>query len=82
MWDAQHRDGCPGSPSATLEARVDLLALAVESSASLSAARVRDVTTDFHGRLSLLLVQLGQVSTDVDAATAAQASPRMQALSR
>jgi hypothetical protein len=69
--------------SATFEARVDLLALAVECiAASLGAAQAREATANLHDRLSLLLAQLGQVSADVDAALAAQAGPLMQALRR
>jgi len=75
--------GAPMTTSATLEARVDLLSLAVECLArSLSTAQAREVTASLHDGLSLLLAQRGQVSAEVDAALAAQAGPLMQALRR
>jgi hypothetical protein len=69
--------------SATLEARLDMLALAVECiGVSLSVAQAREVAAGFSDRLPLLLVQRGQISADVDAALAAQAGALMQALKR
>jgi hypothetical protein len=71
------------STHSTLEARLDMLALAVECiGASLAAAQAREVAASFGERLSLLLAQRGQVSADVDAALAAQAGLLMQALRR
>lgn len=66
-----------------LEARLDMLALAVEClGASLSAAQAREVAAGFSERLSLLLAERGVVSADIDAALAAQAGRLMQVLRR
>jgi hypothetical protein len=66
-----------------LEARLDMLALAIEClGASLSAAQGREVAASFSERLSLLLAERGEVSADVDAALAAQAGRLMQVLRR
>ena len=66
-----------------LEARLDMLALAVEClGASLSTAQGREVAANFSERLSLLLAERGEVSADVDAALAAQAGRLMQVLRR
>jgi hypothetical protein len=71
------------STNAVLEARLDMLSLAIECiGASLAAAQAREVASAFSDRLSLLLAERGQVSDDVDAALASQAGLLMQALRR
>ena len=68
---------------ATLEARLQLLALAVECiGASLPVTQSREVAASFSDRLSLLLAEQGHVSANVDAALAAQAGSLLQALRR
>ena len=68
---------------ATLEARLHILALAVECiGASLPASQAREVAAGFGESLSLLLAEQGPVSDNVDAARAAQAGRLMQALRR
>lgn len=69
--------------SATLQARLDMLALAVECiGASLATVQAKEVAVSFRDRLSLLLAERGTVNADVDAALAAQAGSLMQALRR
>jgi len=69
--------------NAVLEARLNMLSLAVECiGASLSAAQSREVSASFNERPSLLLADRGQVSDDVDAALAAQAGLLLQAFRR
>ena len=71
------------STNVVLEARLDMLSLAIECvGASLSAAQAREVASAFSDRLSVLLTQRGQVSDDVDAALASQAGLLMQAFRR
>jgi len=71
------------STNVVLEARLDMLSLAIECvGASLSAAQAREVASTFSDRLSLLLAERDQVSDDVDAALAAQAGLLMQAFRR
>ena len=71
------------STNVALEARLDMLSLAIECvGAALSAAQAREVASEFSDRLSLLLAQRGQVSDDVDAALASQAGLLMQAFRR
>lgn len=69
--------------NAALEARLNMLSLAVESiGASLSTAQAREVSESFNERLSLLLADHGQISEDVDAALAEQAGLLLQAFRR
>ena len=71
------------SQNDVLEARLDMLALAVECiGASLSAAQAREVAASFAQRLSLLLAERSQLSADADAAVASQVGLLMQALRR
>lgn len=66
-----------------LEARLDMLTLAVECiAASLPAAQAREVTKSFGERLSAQLAEKTQFSADVDAAVAAQVGRLIQALQR
>lgn len=69
--------------NAALEARLNMLTLAVECiAASLSAAQAREVRASFNERLSLLLADRGHISEDVDAALAAQAGLLLHAFRR
>ena len=69
--------------STALEARLDMLALAIECiGTSLSAAQAREVASGFSDDLSLMLAERGQVSADVDAALAAQAGRLIRAFGR
>jgi hypothetical protein len=71
------------STNVVLEARLDMLSLAIECvGATLSAAQPREVAFAFSDKLSLLLTQRGQVSDAVDAALACQAGLLMQAFRR
>ena len=71
------------STNAVLEARLDMLSLAIECiGASLPAAQARGVASAFTDRQSLLLAERGQVSDDVDAALALQAGLLIQAFRR
>jgi len=71
------------SQNDVLEARLDMLALAVECiGASLSAAQAREVAASFGQRLSLLLAERSQLSADADAAVASQLGLLMHALRR
>jgi hypothetical protein len=68
------------STNVVLEARLDMLSLAIECvGATLSAAQAREVALAFSDKLSLLLTQRGQVSDAVDAALACQAGLLTQA---
>jgi hypothetical protein len=69
--------------NAALEARLNMLSLAVECIvASLSAAQAREVSAAFNERLSLLLADRGHINDDVDAAQAAQAGLLLQVCRR
>ena len=71
------------STNVVLEARLDMLSLAIECvGATLSAAQAREVALAFSDKLSLLLTQRGQVSDAVDAALACQAGLLTQAFRR
>jgi hypothetical protein len=71
------------SANVVLEARLDMLSLAIECvGASLSAAQAREVASAFSDRRALLLTQCGQISDDVEAAPASQAGLMMQAFRR
>jgi hypothetical protein len=71
------------STNVVLEARLDMLSLAIECvGATLSAAQPREVALAFSDKLSLLLTQRGQVSDAVDAALACQAGLLTQAFRR
>jgi hypothetical protein len=71
------------STNVVLEARLDMLSLAIECvGATLSAAQPREVALAFSDKLSLLLTQRGQVSDAVDAVLACQAGLLTQAFRR
>jgi hypothetical protein len=69
--------------TATLEARVDVLALAVECIASsLAGYQASEVAAVFRDGLSRHLVERGTVSAEVDEALAIQAGLMLRALCR
>jgi len=69
--------------STTIEARVDVLALAVQCIAtSLAAAQAREVAAAFNDGLAQLLVERGQMSVEQDEAIAMQAGLVLRALRR
>jgi hypothetical protein len=71
------------SQNDVLDARLDVLALAVDCiAASLPATQAREVAAGFGQRLSLLLAERRQFSADADAAVAYQVGLLMQALKR
>lgn len=66
-----------------LEARIDVLALAVECiAASLAAAQAREVGAGLQDGLSRMLAERGAMSAEVDEALAVQAGLLIRALAR